>query len=253
MNCRPYLHERHSVETINSAGKKINWLSIERIGSSIRVLTVHIPSFLNDFLSTGRTKRADMFLNSDAGRYLLSESESETLARFKTEKRQVQWIAGRFAVKILAGPLFPPSCKPSEIEIAYTGSGAPYLPALPEICISISHSHDYAAGLVCHEPGMSAGIDIEKHPLENAETVLRYAFSEAEYRTLKCAPSAETTRYWTKKEAFLKCMKKGLHEDPRKIEVSGDTIVFRGKVLDRVRVKTIDIDRNYILSTVFNS
>ena len=246
------------MKPIDSTEEKGNWLNIEQIDSSIRILTVYIPSFISDFLLAGRTeyeknKHKTKFLDPDAYHDLLSESESETLNTFKTVKRQVQWLAGRFAVKILAGHLFPPSYKPSEIEIVCTDSGAPYLPAFPEICISISHSNEYAAGLVNYAPGMTAGIDIEKHPLTNAETVIRNAFSEAECRALKGAPSQEMTRHWTIKEAFLKYMKKGLHEDPRNIEVSGDTIVFRGTVLDRVYIRTINIDENYILSTVFNS
>ena len=73
------------------------------------------------------------------------------LQRFKSEKRQLEWLAVRVLLKELLG---------EEKPIAYLPSGKPYLKD-GSACISFSHTHGYVA--VAVHPTKEVGIDIEQY------------------------------------------------------------------------------------------
>lgn len=95
--------------------------------------------------------------------------------------------------------------KPSQINIAINRYGKPYLPSHPEVDFSISHSGEYVALAVTF--GKRIGIDIELID-ENIElSSASIVFSKSECNLVK--NYADFFTIWTKKEAYLKCIRVG--------------------------------------------
>lgn len=98
-----------------------------------------------------------------------------------------------------------------DIKIGYGKFGKPYLPDYPYVYFNISHSGQYVACTVCDRP---VGIDIQViRPYYPA--VARRVYNPEELEQIKNSadPTAEFTKLWTKKEAYLKMLGCGLITD----------------------------------------
>lgn len=106
-------------------------------------------------------------------------------------------------------------------EIAKTAEGKPYMPAHPELHISLSHCRGAVAAAVARRP---VGIDIEPLDSDSPEPMpelLAVTFSAAEQaRILSAAePRRELLELWTRKESRLKAQPTGcpLPENPAEV------------------------------------
>ena len=99
---------------------------------------------------------------------------------------------------------------PEEAAIERMEYGKPYLRDFPELHFNLSHGSGIAA---CIVTDTECGIDCEQCR-EMREGVVRRCFSPAEKRLLEETPESERdlmfTRLWTLKEAFVKCIGKGI-------------------------------------------
>jgi len=120
----------------------------------------------------------------------LSHQEQEDFKTLKTEKRKVEFLACRIALK----KLFT-----KELTLNHFTTGKPYIKEAKHI--SISHSHNYIA-IAFGE--IEVGIDIEK-PQEKMLRLISRVISEQENKTFLKNPNIELAcRLWGAKEAILK-------------------------------------------------
>ncbi len=177
----------------------------------------------------------------------LSANELTTVNGFKAQKKQIEWVCGRFALKTLAREICCPTPL-SHIRISYHEKGAPFLNDYPDIPISLSHSGDYTAAALSLNLGTSMGIDVEKIRKKPDAFFMKTAFTQREIAHIP--PTArEIYRHWTLKEAFLKYIKMGFNESLHMVEIIDNEIFHHGKK-QILTSWSRTIDDQYILSIV---
>lgn len=95
-------------------------------------------------------------------------------------------------------------CKPSEVELAVDKNGKPFV-ANREVCISLSHSRDYA---VCAVSASDVGVDIELIR-DFSRATARRVCTGGELDYIFSAEADVNVRFfkiWTLKEAYAKCV-----------------------------------------------
>ncbi|MCD4742096.1 MAG: 4'-phosphopantetheinyl transferase superfamily protein [Desulfobacteraceae bacterium] len=178
----------------------------------------------------------------------LSELELKTLNKFKSLKKQLEWLSGRFLLKSCLVSIVDSINELQNIVVAYGKEGAPFLPEFPDIKISLSHSGDYAAVAVCTKENVDIGVDIEQVGEKPDKNFLKIAFTQKEIISMDDIVE-DILKKWTAKEAFLKYIKKGFNESLHKVEVIGER-VFYNQEEAQVTVFSKIIDNNYVLSLV---
>ena len=148
----------------------------------------------------------------------LSPGEIETVQRFKSFKRQVEWLAGRLAVKNLVAACLDPGRPATEINIYHERDGAPFLPDFTNHCLSITHAGRFAVAGLSPDPAQAIGVDIERLPVPSNEAFLDLAFSQRERAALDPADQPALVRAWTLKEAYLKYIRQGFHQSLKQVE-----------------------------------
>ncbi len=231
-------------------------IHFEFIGPGIQVGFVSIPGLLEVCCPSvpieDYHRRPPMGFHREMfTHHFLASSELEAMNGFKSLKKQVEWMSGRFAVKKLISEISPGIAE-EEILIAYEDEGAPYLKDHPEFFISISHSNAWASAAVSVNGGRVIGVDMEKVEDKNLEFIVRAAFSDREKRELKNPSNNDIYRIWTIKEAYLKFIKKGLNESLKKVEVLNGRIHHRGELKDDLEIRTKPMDGDYVFTAVFN-
>ena len=157
----------------------------------------------------------------------LTTFESKQYKNFTVEKRAVEWLAGRYAVKQLASEFFNLPFKKMQIKNAKNGSPILQAEGGNHLTISISHRGDYAAAAISLT-GDLIGIDVEKIEPRPQGWAEQY-FSKEE---LIAGDDAYLTELWAKKEAVLKLLGLGLTVPATQIKIINNEVQFFGKALD---------------------
>lgn len=124
------------------------------------------------------------------------DAYSEFIENCKAGSRRMEWLATRVLLKELLG---------EELEIAHFPDGAPYLPARPDLSISISHTKGFIA-IYCKE-NEATGIDIEYYSTRVLKIKEKF-MSEEELKMID--PSLETDTLlvcWCAKETLFKLIR----------------------------------------------
>ena len=179
----------------------------------------------------------------------LSEEELVRVNRFKALKKQMEWICGRFALKLLASDVLDLSTTLDQIRIGYREKGAPYLTRFPEISISLSHSGDYTAAAITRDTQTALGIDIEKIGRMPDQGFMKTAFTTEEIRYMP-ADARSVFRHWTLKEAFLKYLGLGFNESLHHVAVIRDQI-YRCENRQAVQTWSRFLNDAYVVSLVY--
>ncbi|MBI9087992.1 MAG: 4'-phosphopantetheinyl transferase superfamily protein [Desulfobacterium sp.] len=219
-----------------------------------RICYHSISSFLNHCLMAEngwhnfQVKRNRLFKKEDFRTVFLSPGEIEMVNRFRSLKKQVEWMAGRFLVKTMVQRALNNDTPITEITVMHQDEGAPFIKGLPGFRISISHSGDYAAvGLTTRE-GIDIGLDIEEIGKTPDSSFMKTAFTQNELASMGTM-AQDIFKHWTIKEAFLKYIKKGFNESLYKVEVIDGQILHHG-VEAPVSILTTTIGTRYSLSLV---
>lgn len=141
---------------------------------------------------------------------ILSADEQKRAGRFRFERDQRRYIAGRSVLRILLGGALGRA--PADLVFQYTPAGKPFLGECG-LHFNISHSADRFLCAVSR--GAEVGVDLERVvPIPEMTGVGEKCFSPAEQLELRRAPEAERVetfyRLWTRKEAAVKCRGLGL-------------------------------------------
>jgi 4'-phosphopantetheinyl transferase len=175
MNDHQDIHHRR---TINIPGSGQQPIIVQTLKLSDIGARVFSPGLGPD----GPSMRSRLFDPQMFAVPFLSEAELIRVNRFKALKKQMEWICGRFALKLLARDILDPAMPLDQIRIDYREKGAPYLTQFPEIPVSLSHSGDYTAAAVTPDTKMTLGIDIEKIGHMPDQGFMKTAFTEDEIR-----------------------------------------------------------------------
>jgi 4'-phosphopantetheinyl transferase len=197
----------------------------------------------------GRSMKNQTFERQMFAVFFLSDDELAQVNRFKSLKKQMEWICGRFTVKTLVRDALNTDLPLERIQIAYREKGAPYLAQFPEIPISLSHSGDYIAAAVNFDNSMALGIDIEKIKDLPDDGFMKIAFTKDEIRHMP-ADAQAVFAHWTLKEAFLKYLGLGFNESLLKVAVIDGQIFHHGQVQPVFIWQTM-IDNCYALGLVY--
>ena len=120
----------------------------------------------------------------------LSKKELEEVSTLKSEKRKIEFLACRIALKELFN---------NDLELKHHESGKPYIKEANHI--SISHSKDYIAIAYGEE---NIGIDIEQ-PHQKMLKLIPRILSETELKQFQQNPTIENAcEMWGAKESVLK-------------------------------------------------
>lgn len=208
-----------------------------------------LKTFLPGLEAEGyETRKSRVFDPSDFAVSLLSDMEMETLNRFRSLKKQVEWVSGRFLLKMLARRFFGNETGLADISVAYHEQGAPFLPDLPFADISLSHSGDIAAAAAVPKETGSIGVDVERIGKVPGDNFLRTAFTQNELERMGNT-AEEIYKNWTVKEAFLKLMKKGFNESLHSVEVLNGEVFYKNcRVPAQIRSEMVEGE--YILTVL---
>ena len=196
-------------------------------------------------------RRPQIFAHTDFTCSFLSDEELTRLNQFKAMKKQVEWMSGRFALKILAREMLMPGRDLADIRIDYMDKGAPYLAGHPDHCLSLSHSGLYTAAALAKTPDIRMGIDLEKIGKTPDDNFMRTAFTNREIRAMGRLPQ-DIFRCWTLKEAFLKYIRLGFNENLHNVEILKDRIVYCNRDVQKVSFRSRELAQGYLLSMVWS-
>lgn len=159
---------------------------------------------------------------------VLSGDELERCDKFKSAKRRREFIIGRGALRTLIGQCL--KLDPSALNIVYSEHQKPCLPeAVPgaPATFNLTHSHDLA--LIALTLERDIGIDIEYLRADvDFRKLARRFFSKQEVQSLESCTDARLTAAffacWTRKEALLKALGKGIAFGLKEFSVSVDPL-----------------------------
>lgn len=215
---------------------------------------VHIPAMLDAVLpqTVGpgyQTRPGCRFRPDQFAQPVLSPAELNGLNQLFALKKQVERLAGRWAVKNLV--MQETGLSPDAIEIDNDASGAPVLASSFDYAISITHSGDYALAALCGDVN-AIGVDMEAIIPVDIPALLHAGFSEKERNAYAGADLETILKIWTIKEALLKYRRTGLKTPVKKIEWLDETLYENHLPIDNVLVKSFQLDK-VIFSVVFPS
>ena len=177
-------------------------------------------------------------------RATLESHELERAGRFHFEKHRRQFIVARgFLRSVVARYL---ETQPAALRFSYGAYGKPALASEHVLRFNLSHSHEVA--LLALALDAELGVDVEHIRADFAtEDVARRFFSTAEVAALSVLPPEEMAtaffRCWTRKEAYIKAIGKGLSQELSDFDVT----LTPGVAPALLRAKDDDVSR-WVLS-----
>jgi len=143
--------------------------------------------------------------------------------------------------------------------VGASAHGKPFLETIGDsanhdIRFNLSHSGEWA--LVALTNGAEVGVDIERREVNRPTPALaKYAFSVIEFEQWSALDEEEKPgafyRLWTRKEAYIKLLGKGLHLDLKSFDISHETDDVRlldarhEDASDRVCFASFDVDEEH--------
>lgn len=142
---------------------------------------------------------------------LLSEDERARANRFYFQKDHDRFTIARARLRLVLS--FYLDIPAQQLQFQYSQTGKPSLVDQPSLCFNLSHSHQLALYAVAWN--REVGIDVEQiRPDRDCESIAARFFSAQEQATLsQLSPDLKLQGFfncWTRKEAFVKAIGKGL-------------------------------------------
>ncbi len=156
-------------------------------------------------------------LNHD--HHYLEADEINKAHRYFKPKDKNRFIICRILLKFVLA--FHTKLEVTKIKLSYDQNEKPFLSSHPLLNFNVSHSEDFALIGIDHSP---IGVDIEyinrDYDFMNS---LEFIFNDKEVSYIKNANHKNLVFYsmWTRKEAFVKALGKGIDDDFSKIPSMG--------------------------------
>jgi 4'-phosphopantetheinyl transferase len=156
-----------------------------------------------------RSKVQDLVPDEDRFKAFLSDREQARAARFRFDRDWLRFTLATGWLRWVLGQAR--GDQPSHLTFEYGDHGKPTLPGGP--AFNLSHSGDQV--LLGVAGAGRLGVDIEVvRPMDDLEGLARKHFADEEVRALRGLPSEDRLRAffrgWTRKEAFIKGLGRGL-------------------------------------------
>lgn len=168
--------------------------------NEVIIYTVYLPHFIS--------------LQSELATYL-NYTEINRAERFHKELDKNRFIICRSILKIVLAAYTKLDAK--NINLDYHFNKKPYLASHPSLHFNVSHSEDYAVIAISHN---KVGIDIEYIAKDfDFNEILSDVFNDNEILSIQKATDKKHAFYtsWTRKEAFVKALGKGIDDDFKNI------------------------------------
>jgi 4'-phosphopantetheinyl transferase len=154
------------------------------------------------------------------GALSLSEDELARAARFRSPALTARFVIGRAVLREVLARYC--GCAPAGLHFSYDAHGKPALD-IADFHFNLSHSEDVALLGVARRP---IGVDVERvRPIPDALAIAGRFFSRAEVIWLAALPPAAVEPafvvLWTRKEALLKGVGRGLSQNLDSYDVFG--------------------------------
>ncbi len=160
-----------------------------------------------------------------------SQREREIFMSLKNPRRKNEWYWARMSAKRLLSDIYGVGCE--EAEILNMDNREPYaLVNGRKIRISLSH-RDGLCGCAVSVSDRPVGFDIEKMETRNLDFFEEY-LNENEFEFCLKNPGAFPS-VWALKEASLKMLGLGLSVSAKEVNISGNSLSFSGKALEKSR------------------
>jgi 4'-phosphopantetheinyl transferase len=172
-------------------------------------------------------------------RATLEEQELTRAGRFHFETHRNHFIVGRGGLRYVLAQYL--DVKPEEFRFSYGTYGKP---ALAEEWLRFNVSHSRGVALFAVAAGRELGVDVEHIRADFAtEDIARRFFSRLEVATFNALPKTEQVaaffRCWTRKEAYIKAIGRGLSEPLDAFDVT----LAPGQAAALLRAKEQDVSR----------
>ncbi len=226
--------------------------------NSIALALVNIPEMLKTLLKGTvapdyQTRRCRIFRQDDFSTAFLSPKELNSVNQLHTLKKQVERMAGRWAVKSLIAGETGQALDKIVVINSKSGhdAGAPVLEPPLDYAISISHSHDHAIAAVIPDADSRIGVDMEAITRLDTSALLHAGFSKKEQQIYQNADLETILKVWTIKEAYLKYCRTGLNRPVRQIEWINGKLYDNHRLVKDIRMNSC-ISKNIILTVIFS-
>ena len=180
-------------------------------------------------------------------RSTLEPEELDRAGRFRFERLQRHFLVSRgFLRHVLARYM---EVKPEELRFVYNDYGKPSVNGEHSLRFNMSHSHEIALVAVARDAAL--GVDVEYIRADFAtEEIAKRFFSRQEVETFASLPKEEIVaaffRCWTRKEAYIKAIGKGLSQQLDRFDVTlapnERAALLRADAEDRLEWSLSDID-----------
>lgn len=153
---------------------------------------------------------------------VLSKDEVDRSDRFVFTRDKERYLAGRILLRTALATYI--GLAPDKIAIKHGNSGKPFIDA--KVQFNCSHSQEIFVIAVSDHKGI--GIDIESiRPLDDIEGLMRQVFSEKEKEFIRTQSQSMQKQVffqlWTRKEAVLKALGKGIDSSITQFSVLSST------------------------------
>lgn len=219
-------------------GKKITPSKVYSLNTNdVLIYSIHLPDFIN--------------LKGDLAQFL-NYTEQHRAERFYKEIDGNRFIIYRSILKFVLAAYTKLEVK--NINFDYDSNKKPYLASHPWLHFNISHSEDFAIIAISRN---KVGIDVEFMSEEfSFNDILPDVFADNEISKIQNAVNKKHAFYtsWTRKEAFVKALGKGIDEDFKQIpSLDGQhTINFSLlKTTKNWQLHSFDLANQYIGAVAF--
>jgi 4'-phosphopantetheinyl transferase len=205
--------------------------------NDVIIYTIYVPDFID--------------LKSDLAKFL-NFAEYEKANRFYQEIDKNRFIISRAILKLILAAYSKSEVK--NIKINYNINKKPYLASDSWLHFNISHSEDYTVIAISRN---EVGIDIEYIAKDfDFDNMLFDIFGEDEILAIQNAGNKKHAFYssWTRKEAFVKALGKGIDDDFKQIpsldgEYNMDASLL--KTSQKWQVSSFDVATHYLAAIAF--
>ena len=181
----------------------------------------------------------------------IDENEAARADRFHREADRTRFIVARAQLRAtLAGYL---NLRPEQLEFGHNRWGKPYLsPEVHGSDLEFNSSRSGGIGLCAVSQGRAVGVDVERvrQFTDYAEVAERF-FSPREVEALNATPETMRLRvfysFWTRKEAYIKALGRGLSVPLDQFDVSGGSTI-EGDFLESTTwsLQDLDLGESYV-------
>lgn len=182
---------------------------------------------------------------------ILSEEERKRMERYHQTKDKIRFTIGRGMLRIIVARYL--NCLPESLQFKKGLYNKPYVGNPADFHFNVSYSGDLVLIGVANE---AIGVDIEyiSSTLEYRELVEGVLSSEERCFLLSSpTPREEFLKLWTRKEALLKAVSRGLGDDLKNFScLDGSQTVSQPEILKGDwKIKSFLLDSHYYVSLAY--